>query len=227
MRQTIPATSTWRKVTLAIAPRPVFSAKMTRRLAALALAATAFGSLGLQFWLNGAAPGLEPWGTRAWDLLRYFTILTVGLIGVLMLAEAHGHPVSANWQATALVNILMVGLIFQILLAPPEPPKGLAWWADFGFHAAIPILMLVWWVLWGTRPLRLRDLPRWLLWPIAYCAYALIRGGIEGRYPYFFVDVGQFGAAQVALNIVGLVLVFATAGLIIWVVARFLPRSAI
>jgi hypothetical protein len=200
---------------------------MTRRLFALALALIVLAAISLQFWLNGATPGLEPWGIRAWDLMRYFTILTCGLVAVLMLREAMGRPVSGNWQATALLSIVMVGVIFQILLAPPEPPQGLAWWPDFGFHAAIPVLTLVWWAVWGEKPLSLKALPVWLLWPVAYCTYALIRGGFEGRYPYFFLDIGQFGAMQIAINIAGLVLVFAAAGTVIWTAARYLPRSAV
>lgn len=200
---------------------------MTRRITALFLVLAVLASLALQFWLNGAKPGLEPWGIRTWDLLRYFTILTCSLVAVLMASEASGRPVTGNWHATAVLNILMVMVIFQIVLAPPEPPKGLDWWPDFGFHVAVPILTFLWWLVWGPKPLRLADLPRWLLWPVAFCIYALIRGGIEGKYPYFFLDIGQFGAGQVALNIAGLVLVFATGGLVIWAIARFLPRSAV
>lgn len=60
---------------------------------------------------------------------------------------------------------------------------------------------------------------------MAYCLYALVRGAFEGRYPYFFLDIGQFGALRVAVNIAGLVAVFALTGLAIWTTARLLPRS--
>ncbi|MGL4238733.1 Pr6Pr family membrane protein [Tabrizicola sp.] len=198
-----------------------------RRLSALALALIAIGSISLQFALNGATPGLEPWGLRAWDLLRYFTILTCILVAVLMACEAAGRPVSGNWLAAATLSIVMVGMIFQILLAPPEPPKGIHWWPDFGFHAAIPVLTAVWWGLWAPKPLSLRMLPLWLLWPVAYCIYGLVRGAVEGRYPYFFLDINRFGVTQIAINIVGLVLVFAGCGLTIWYAARILSRSAV
>lgn len=198
-----------------------------KRLLALILALIALAALGLQFALNGATPGLEPWGLRAWDLLRYFTILTCLLVAGLMGLEAAGRPVSGNWHATATVSILMVGVIFQILLAPPEPPEGIHWWPDFAFHAAVPVLTLLWWAAFAPKPLALGALPIWLLWPVAYCIYGLARGGIEGRYPYFFLDVGQFGAVQIALNIAGLVLVFAGSGLLLWLAARVLPRSAV
>jgi hypothetical protein len=198
-----------------------------RQISALLLVLAVVASVGLQFALNGAKPELLNWGTRAWDLLRYFTILTCGLVGVLMAAEATGRRVGGNWHATAVLNIVMVGVIFQLLLAPEVPPQGIDWWPDFGFHAAIPVLTALWWAIWAPKPLALRNLPLWLSWPVAYCAYALVRGAVKARYPYFFLDVSGFGAAQVAMNIVGLVAVFALAGLIVWLLSRWLGRSAV
>ncbi|OYW53064.1 MAG: hypothetical protein B7Z31_12185 [Rhodobacterales bacterium 12-65-15] len=198
-----------------------------KRLSALTIALTVIASRGLQFALNGAKPGLAPWGARTWDLLQFFTILTCGLVAAVMMREAAGKPVSRNWHATIVVNIAMVGVIYQVLLAPPEPLAGLDWWPDFGFHVVIPVLTVLWWGAFGPKPLALSALPLWLIWPTAYCGYALIRGGIEGSYPYFFLDVAKLGALQVAINVAGLVTVFAGAGLVVWLTARLLPRSAV
>jgi hypothetical protein len=198
-----------------------------RRLSALGLLMIVVLTIALQFALNGAKPGLEPWGARAWDLMRYFTILTCTLVALVMLAESLGRKVGRNLHATMVNSIVMVGVIYQVLLAPEEPLTGIDWWPDFGFHIAIPVLTALWWGIWGPKPLALGALPLWLLWPFSYCGYILLRGAVEGRYPYFFIDVAQFGAVQVAINIAGLVLVFALSGLGLWVVARLLPRSAV
>jgi hypothetical protein len=194
-----------------------------RRLSALLLAVIVLAALVGQFLLNGAKPGLEPWGIRAWDLMRYFTILTCGLVGILMAQEALGRRIGTNWHTTATLSIIMVGVIYQLLLAPDVPPTGIDWWPDFGFHIAIPVLTAVWWAVWAAKPLALKSLPFWLLWPFGYCLYALIRGVIGGQYPYFFLDIDQFGLAQVALNIIGLVAVFAATGLLLWLASRALP----
>jgi hypothetical protein len=196
-----------------------------RRLSALALVLIVLAALLGQFALNGLKPELENWGIRLWDLLRYFTILTCGLVGTLMAFEAMGRPVGQNRHATATLSIIMVGVIYQLLLAPPEPLTGIDWWPDFGFHVAIPVLTAVWWIVWAPKDLVLKSLPIWLVWPTGYCLYALIRGAITGQYPYFFFDIGQFGAIQVAINIVGLVTVFAFTGLLLWAASRAL-RSA-
>ena len=65
-----------------------------------------------------------------------------------------------------------------------------------------------------TARLARSDLPHWLIWPCLYCLYALTRGQISGRYPYPFLDVAALGWPMVALNIAGLVMVFAMLGLI-------------
>lgn len=195
-----------------------------RRLTAIAIGAMALVALAMQFWLNGDTPGLEPWGARAWDMLRYFTILTNGLVAAVMLREVAGRPIGPHWHATAALNIAMVGIIYQILLAPAEPLVGLDWWPDALFHAIVPAATLVWWLAYAPKALRLADLPRWLAWPVAYCLYILIRAQFDGNHVYFFLDIPRFGLAIIARNIVGLVAVFAAFGALMVLAGRLIRR---
>ena len=78
------------------------------RLTALCLSLIVAAALIGQFILNGKQPDLQNWGLRVWGLMRYFTILTCGLVGVLMTREAFGHRVAANWHATVTLSIIMV-----------------------------------------------------------------------------------------------------------------------
>ena len=192
----------------------------TSRLTALCLALIVAAALIGQFILNGALPEVQNWGLRIWGLMRYFTILTNGLVAVVMIRHALGRPVSADLHMTAALAIAMVGVIYQTLLVPPVPLTGAAWWTDFAFHAAVPLLAVLWWWAFAPKPARLASLPRWLLWPLGYCIYILIRGGIEGRYPYFFIDVGQFGLGRVLANVAGFVVVFGVAGVAMWALGR-------
>lgn len=181
-------------------------------------------ALVLQFYLNGATPGLEPWGTRAWDMLRYFTILTNSLVAFVMIREVMAIPQSRHLHATAALNIAMVGIIFQLLLAPPEAKTGLDFWPDFLFHAGVPIATLLWWLAYAPRPDGFRDIGWWMIWPVAYCIYILIRAQFDGNYVYFFLDIAQFGGAVIARNIVGLVLVFALFGSLMVLARRLIRR---
>ncbi|MEZ5420482.1 MAG: Pr6Pr family membrane protein [Vicinamibacterales bacterium] len=41
---------------------------------------------------------------------------------------------------------------------------------------------------------------RWLAYPVAYLAYALTRGSVDGWYPYFFIDVAAIGYGRALTN---------------------------
>ena len=199
----------------------------TRRLLSLIVALAALcGVLG-QFALNGAKPDLQAWGPRAWDLLRYFTILTNLMVAWLMLRETMGRRQGSAILTTAALNIAMVGIIYQTLLAPETPLQGWNWVTDFLMHAAVPVAMVAWWAVFAPRRLSLAQLPLWLIWPVVYCIYALLRGAWEHRYPYFFLDIDRFGAGQITLNIIGLVGVFAGFGLLFWGLSRWLPGASL
>lgn len=195
------------------------------RTTALILGALALAALVAEFHRLGSRPMLDDWGARLWSMARYFTILTNALVAVVMLAQAAGRRVGPDLVTTAVLNIALVGVVYQTLLRPPTPLQGLHYWTDLGLHAVVPVGAVLWWLGFGPRGLTNARIPRWLVWPLAYCLYALWRGAMDGRYPYFFVDVGRFGWAQVGLNIAGLVLVFAAAGWGLAALSRRLPRG--
>lgn len=53
---------------------------------------------------------------------------------------------------------------------------------------------------------------RWCVFPAAYLAYALIRGAMLGSYPYPFIDVLAIGYMRVAINSIGLLVLFLALG---------------
>jgi hypothetical protein len=196
------------------------------RLLAALIALAALGGVLWQFQINGTIAEPLPWGPRAWGMLRYYTNITNVLVGLLMLSVALGRPARTNEVATLTLSIIMVGIIYRLLLAPEVPKAAPDWYPDFLVHVAVPVLMPLWWLAFGPRDLRLRALPIWLGLPALYCLYALIRGGVDRTYPYFFLDVGRFGLPTVLLYCTGLVAVFAVCGLVLWAVARVIRRSA-
>jgi hypothetical protein len=200
---------------------------LKRRLAArmaLIIALIALGAILGQFALNGSKPGLGPWLPRAWDLAQYFTILTNALTAYMLLRAVRGPAPGPDLTATVVLNISMVGLVYQILLAPAVPLQGANWWTDLGLHTVVPLATLLWWLAFGNKGQRLARIPIWLIWPGSYCLYALVRGHFTGRYPYFFLDVARFGPVQIALNIAGLVVTFAIGAALLWLIARPLRR---
>jgi hypothetical protein len=44
----------------------------------------------------------------------------------------------------------------------------------------------------------------WLIFPILYFLYILLRGAISNAYPYPFLDVGKLGYDQAIVNALGM-----------------------
>ena len=196
----------------------------SQRILALVTAALALIGLGWQFQINGAT--VPAWGPRAWLMAFYFTNITNVLVAAHMLVIASGRKNSTAFSITITLNIIMVGIIYRLLLAPEIPKPAPEWYPDFFVHVAVPVLTTLWWLIWGPKDFRLSALPVWLAYPAAYCGYALIRGSVQGSYPYFFFDIGQFGLTAVLLNCVGLVLVFGICGALLWLLAQLVRKTA-
>ena len=56
----------------------------------------------------------------------------------------------------------------------------------------------------------------WLAFPLAWTAFTLVRGAIDGRYPYPFLDPANGGYGVVALYCIGIFALFLA---VVWVVA--------
>lgn len=182
------------------------------RLAALAVFVVAALSLRLQFDASHAALASGSVFQTLWAMAGYFTILTNGLVACTMALVAMRWLIPAQFALAVTLSIVMVGMVYHTLLAQLFDPVGLAWWADQGLHSAVPLLTLMWWIIFAPTPDRLGAVIPALFWPAAYVIYAVIRGSLTGFWPYPFLDVATLGWVHVGLNVLGMVAVFAGVG---------------
>jgi hypothetical protein len=196
---------------------------MMMRIGAAVVALAALVSLGAQWMVsNGLMAGEGQWPVL-WRMLGYFTVLanlaTLALLG----SAAISGRIDAKTAAAITVVMAVVGIGYHALLAGIWAHQGLAWWADQGLHTAVPVLAAMWWVAFAPKAgLVGRDAFKWLVWPIGYAAYALLRGSVSGFYPYPFLDVSKLGLAQSLLNIGVLGLCFVMLGLLLIGIARLI-----
>jgi hypothetical protein len=158
-----------------------------------------------------------------WQMLAYFSVLSSIATMIIMARTASIGRIGARTAGLITVAMLAGGIGYHALLAATWKPQGLAWWADQGLHTAVPLLMAVWWAAFAPKAgLRFFDAFRWLIWPILFADYAVVRGLAGGFYPYPFLDVAALGIYQVTLNIGALAAVFAALGLL-WIgIARII-----
>jgi hypothetical protein len=189
------------------------------------IAITGWFALILQLYIlidNTPANGLTPLQAIGRFFL-FFTILTnllVALSSTIVLVK-HNSSLGKFFVKPSVVTavtlyIFIVGLVYNIILRKLWQPTGLQQLADELLHVAVPILFIIYWIFFVEKgKLKWKDCLAWLLYPLVYLIYAMLRGNLEGFYPYPFLDINKLSYQRVILNCLGLTIVFIVLGLLL------------
>lgn len=164
----------------------------------------------------------------------FFTVLTNTLVAValtcalgLRSSAVHRffrHPVVCSGIAT---SIVLVGLAYNVLLRHLWQPQGWQWVADELLHDVMPVLFLVYWWLYVPKGvLQLKHVLLWMLYPVVYFAYVLLRGNSLGDYMYPFINAGTIGFTKAFINASGVLTGFVVIGLLLVGLDRLKGRRA-
>ena len=169
------------------------------------------------------------------NTLSYFTILTNLIVAIVSTASALRNAsdvsdtflTSPSTMSAVAVYISIVGLTYSLLLRSIWDPTGLSLVLDVALHDITPIFYVLFWLFFVPKgTLRWSHPIYWLIYPVLYVLYSLIRGAITGRYPYYFVDVTLLGYPKALLNTVLLLIGFWIVSLIVIAIDRFAGRSS-
>ena len=157
------------------------------------------------------------------SFFSYFTVLTNTLVATVLTCALTSRESAARrwflqpWVSSGIaVSIAVVGLAYNVLLRHLWHPEGWQWLADELLHDVMPLLFLAWWWLCVPKgTLRLRHIALWVIYPLVYFAYALLRGHLLATYPYPFIDVETLGYPQVFVNAGGLLAGFVLIALVV------------
>jgi hypothetical protein len=166
------------------------------------------------------------------SFFSFFTVLTNTLVAVVLTCEVTSRDSAARrWflrpavSSGIAVSIAVVGLAYSLLLRHLWHPEGWQLLADELLHDIMPLLFLLYW--WWCVPkgtLRLGHIGLWVIYPLVYFAYALLRGHLLSAYPYPFIDVGTLGYPQVFINAGGILAGFVGIALVIVGLDRYRRR---
>ena len=149
-------------------------------------------------------------GTRVVRFVSYLTIwfnvLVAATSGLLALDPQRSEGrVFRALRLDALVLAVGGGTVHWFLLRPLLDLDGGDLVADKLLHIVVPLLCLAGWVVFGPRGLiATRDIWAFLVVPVGWLVYTLVRGAFVDWYPYPFVDVDEHGLGIVLLNCVGI-----------------------
>ena len=175
-------------------------------------------AVAVQFW-HGHAQGYS-----SVNFFSYFTIesnIFAAAIFLLAAAGIRGRRFDLVRGAAALY-MTVTGVIYVILLSGADVQTTIPW-VNAVLHYIFPVVALADWLLVPLqRKVPVRTALFWLVFPLAYAGYSLIRGHFANWYPYPFLNVMKLGYIAVTINC----LFVATAFIILTLSLARLPRAA-
>ena len=203
----------------------------SRSLAGL-LALVTWGGLALQLYIliqNTLAQGrplIQAFASFFW----FFTILSNIIAAVVASAVALGAPDALRRppiQSAAALYMAVVGLTYELLLRGLLTLHGLPLVADILLHDVATASFVLYWLFFTPKGSLRWTMPlAWLVYPLGYFAYALLRGEATGRYPYPFINVATLGWPRTLVNAAMLTAGFLILGLLLVGVDRALAARA-
>jgi hypothetical protein len=169
--------------------------------------------------LAAAVQGIDAAATVA-NFFSFFTVLSNLFAAAVLTGGAFRSPSSPGWErvrGAAVLYMVTTGIVYAVLLSGADEvgrytPDYLNW----VMHRVMPVYMAIDWLIDPPRhTLRTRDVLAWLVFPLAYCAYSLIRGAAIDWYPYPFLDADEHGYAAVLATSAGIAVVVFLLGLAI------------
>jgi len=167
-------------------------------------------AIGIQFKIS---MGL---GFSPVSFFSYFTNLSNVIVSVILILAAlsllRGREPSERddlIRGAGVVYITVVGLVYYFLLRG-EDLGALLPWINTQLHIVMPLAVIADWLYQPPKSkLTLRHAFLWLIFPLVYLGYSLIRGAMINWYPYPFLNPATVGGyAGVALYCVVIVAAF-------------------
>jgi hypothetical protein len=161
------------------------------------------------------------------DFFSYFTIQS-NLIAVGVLLWMARKPKTAPdvmrqdlIRGAPVLYLSITGIVFAVLLS--DLPLVTVPFANTVLHKLMPVVMVADWVIdppAGT--LAFRQAISWLIYPLGWLLYTMVRGEIIGWYPYPFLNpavAGGYGGVLFYIMVV-LAVALVMAWLLVWVGRR-------
>ena len=169
-------------------------------------------ALGYQIATSASAGTFDPL-----RFFAFFTVLSNLFAAFLLLAMAtvwrDVHSRRVDLLRGAAVVYLVVTFVVVILFLSGEDLQVAVNWVDFVVHKLVPVYLVADWLI-DPPSTRLtgRQTLAWLVFPLVWVAVTLVRGAIDGWYPYPFLDPANGGYASVAIYVVGIFVGFLAIG---------------
>jgi len=165
------------------------------------------------------------------NFFSYFTtetvlVITLGLTVFCIRPQAEQFLTRPSVQSALVVYIIVVGGVYALLLRNLWQPHGLQILTNFVLHYALPVLYPLYWLVFLPKgSLRWSAPAWWVVYPILYFLYSMLRGAAYGIYVYPFIDAAKLGVARAWVNGILLLAVFFCVGLVLTAIDQALASG--
>ena len=171
-------------------------------------------------------------GNSVVNFFSFFTIQSniIGAVAITIAALAGPAARGSIWlsqlRGAATLYMGITGMIFSLLLSGADVQTPIPW-VNSILHYVFPLFIVIDWLVdRSVRPLAFRQGLVFLVYPVAYGAYSLIRGPIVDWYPYPFLDPRVHGYLYVVVMMVFVAIVgLALAWVLCWTSRRDFGRT--
>ncbi|MFJ4649911.1 Pr6Pr family membrane protein [Nocardia sp. NPDC088792] len=163
------------------------------------------------------------------NYFSYFTIQSNLLAVVVLLVGGLRDPQSRRWQlvrGAGTLYLVITGIIYAVLLAHVDVMLTDRLTND-ALHRIQPIVMVADWLLVAAAGIKLtvRVVLGWLIYPLVYGAYTLLRGPLVDWYPYPFIDPRSQGYPSLFGGLALMAFVFAVLAALVAGLNGLVPRA--
>lgn len=211
------------------------------RLLALIFRITFLFGCGIGLYLNSGIPNgeLAPYMLIFYTIQSnalcfiFFSILIIKSIIDLKSKGIKGTTVFySHFKGAVTLSIAVTFIIYHFVLVPQfllaSSHYNLFCWQNVLVHYFVPIAAIFDWLIFDEKlSFRWFDPILWLLIPIAYFVFILLRAKLGGaiaivhsQYPYFFIDVDMLGWISVLKNASILIIGFLFIGYFIYIIDK-------
>ncbi|CAN5500812.1 Pr6Pr family membrane protein [soil metagenome] len=168
------------------------------------------------------------------DPTRFFAFFTIqsNLIGVaafawlLAVGRRRRSRALELLRGAATVYLIVTFFVVIFLLSDVDVQLQLVW-VDVVLHKVFPVIVVLDWVIDPpTTRITPRDIGTWLAYPIVWAILTVIRGALDGWYPYPFLDPANGGYGQVAIVVIAITIGFLAIAAIVMASGNARSRGA-
>lgn len=169
--------------------------------------------------------------------LVYFLIATIYCAKDIKISGKDGTTTPfPRVKGMVILAIFVTFLIYNLVLNPgyAATPPEVNVMSNFIVHLIIPIMAMADWVLFDERGRYKRiDPALWLVFPLFYVVYTMIRAQVGGpfpngtQYPYPFLNLDELGVGTTLISIILLALLFLILGYVIYYLDRWLGKRKV